>query len=164
MKKHVPMIFSCINVCKKQKCETKQRVFLRHVVEHFVVFIEDLFLLWSAEILVNIRTKKHLSVVLHLLCFQIQKISVRPGRFKLTDTLIETWVTLIYHVGIYTDSPSSLLFNEIQKKKKTKQTRKTKKKQNEYCSEAVLKVRYIIYTENKMLLNFFLFPGEKKKK
>lgn len=83
------------------------------------------------------------------------------GTFKLTDTLIETWVTLINHVGIYTDSPSSLLFNEIQKKK---QKQEKQKKQDEYCSEAVLKVRYIIYTENKMLLNFFLFPGEKKKK
>lgn len=45
----------------------------------------------------------------------------------------------------------STLFNEIQKKKKTKekQRKKKTKKKLEYCSEAVLKVRYIIYTENK---------------
>lgn len=46
----------------------------------------------------------------------------------------------------------STLFNEIQKKKKTKEKQQRKKKQKkklEYCSEAVLKVRYIIYTENK---------------
>lgn len=52
------------------------------------------------------------------------------------------------HVGIYTGSPSSLL-NEIQKEEK-----------NEYCSEAVWKVRYIIYTENKRYA--VSFPGEKK--
>lgn len=38
------------------------------------------------------------------------------SRFRLTDTLIETWVTH-NHVGIYMDSPS-LLFNKIQKEKK----------------------------------------------
>lgn len=53
--------------------------------------------------------------------------------------------------------PSSLLFNEIQKKRK-----KNKKTQNEYCSEAVLKVRYIIYTENKTLRHFFFFQEKKK--
>ena len=43
----------------------------------------------------------------------------------------------------------STLFNEIQKKKTKQKKNNEKKKKLEYCSEAVLKVRYIIYTENK---------------
>lgn len=53
--------------------------------------------------------------------------------------------------AFYTDSPSSLLFLTKYKRKKQKQKKNNneKKKKLEYCSEAVLKVRYIIYTENK---------------
>lgn len=55
--------------------------------------------------------------------------------------------------AFYTDSPSSLLFlTKYKRKKKQKKNNNEKKKQKEkleYCSEAVLKVRYIIYTENK---------------
>lgn len=51
--------------------------------------------------------------------------------------------------AFYTDSPSSLLFLTKYKRKKKQQRKKKQKKKLEYCSEAVLKVRYIIYTENK---------------
>lgn len=62
--------------------------------------------------------------------------------------------------AFYTDSPSSLRFNEIQKREEEK-----KEKTKEYCSEAVLKVKYIIYTENRnATLNFVLFPGEEEEK
>lgn len=74
--------------------------------------------------------------------------------FKLTDTLIETWVTLLNRVAIYTDSPSYLLVNEIQKK--TKQIWVSQ-------SEAVSKVRYNIYIENKTLRLLFC-PGENERK
>lgn len=70
----------------------------------------------------------------------------------LTDTLIETQVTL----DLLTRTlPSSLLFQPNTKEKKKK----------EYCSEAVCKVRYIMYTENKKsYVIFCLFPEEKRKK
>lgn len=54
-------------------------------------------------------------------------------------------MTLLNRVGVYRQAAIS---KEIQKKKK------------KYCSEAILKVRYNIYTENKTLRN--LYPGGKK--
>ena len=81
------------------------------------------------------------------------KWSAWDGTFKLTDTF--NWD--ISHPqtmwAFYTDSPSPLLFltkYKRKKKRKKKNNEKNNNKKNlEYCSEAVLKVRYIIYTENK---------------
>lgn len=72
-------------------------------------------------------------------CILIQDLTnqLESERSSWQDTLIATWVTH-NRVGVYTDSPSSLLFKRNTKEKNKK----------EYCSEADFKVRYIIYTEN----------------